>query len=393
MMSLAPIRLVDAGWARELSEAIRADSSEVRIVCPFIKKGALEHLLSHRPGNVQVISRFNLADFAEGISDIEALRMLLEAGASIRGIRNLHAKLYLFGTSRAIITSANLTRAALTRNREFGMVADDEAVIGACRDYFDGLWRHAGADLSHEMLDSWEETVIRYCAAGGRPNRTRELGDFGAASELSAKLPVSLPPVVADADQAFVKFLGEGHNRVAISSSYTTLDEIDETRCHWAVPYPANRRPRTVKDGAAMFIARLTKEPNDIRIFGRAIAMKHDPDRDNASPEDIALRPWKEQWPTYIRVHHAEFVAGTMENGISLNELMDTLGSDSFASTQRNASQGAGNTDPRHAYRQQAAVELSPQGLSWLGEQLQAAFDEHGKVPQYTLDELGWPTL
>ena len=389
-MSQAPIRLVDAGWERELTAAILTDPGEVRIVCPFIKIGALDCLLSHRPDNVQVITRFNLADFAEGVSDIEALRLLLEAGASIRGIRNLHAKLYVFGTSRAIITSANLTKAALTRNQEFGVVADDATVIAACRDYFDGLWRRASADLSRDMLDSWEETVIRYCAASGRPNRASGLDDFGADSELSAKLPVSLPTVVANAEQAFVKFLGAGHNRVAISS-YTTIEEIEETRCHWAVPYPANRRPGSVKDGAIMFIARLTKEP-DIRIFGRAIALKHDPVRDNASPEDIALRPWKEKWSRYIRVHHAEFVAGTMKNGISLNELMDTLGSDSFVPTQRSAARGAGNTDPRRAYMQQPAVELSSQGLSWLGEQLQAAFDEHGKVPQDKLDELGWPT-
>ena len=390
-MSQAPIRLVDAGWERELTAAILTDPGEVRIVCPFIKIGALDCLLSHRPDNVQVITRFNLADFAEGVSDIEALRLLLEAGASIRGIRNLHAKLYVFGTSRAIITSANLTKAALTRNQEFGMVAHDAAVIAACRDYFDGLWRHASSDLSRDMLDSWEETVTRHRASGGRTNRARGLGDFGAESGLAAKLPVSPPTVVADAEQAFVKFLGEGHNRVAISS-YTTIEEIEETRCHWAVPYPANRRPRSVKDGAIMFIARLTKEP-DIRIFGRGIAMKHDPVRDNASPEDIALRPWKEKWPRYIRVHHAEFVAGTMENGISLNELMDTLGSDSFAPTQRNAARGAGNTDPRRAYMQQPAVELTSQGLSWLGERLQEALAEHGKVPQDTLDELGWPTL
>ena len=38
-----------------------------------------------------MITRFNLADFAEGVSDIEALRLLLDAGANIRGIRNLHA--------------------------------------------------------------------------------------------------------------------------------------------------------------------------------------------------------------------------------------------------------------------------------------------------------------
>lgn len=90
-MSQEPIRLVDAGWDRELAAAILKDRSEVRIVCPFIKKGALERLLSHHPGNVQVITRFNLADFAEGVSDIEALRLLLEVGAHIRGIRNLHA--------------------------------------------------------------------------------------------------------------------------------------------------------------------------------------------------------------------------------------------------------------------------------------------------------------
>ena len=37
-MSQAPIRLVDAGWEQELTSAIRAYPSEVRIVCPFIKK-------------------------------------------------------------------------------------------------------------------------------------------------------------------------------------------------------------------------------------------------------------------------------------------------------------------------------------------------------------------
>ena len=194
-MSQATIRLVDAGWDRELTAAILTDPSEIRIVCPFIKKGALDRLLQHRPGNVQVITRFNLADFAEGVSDTAALRMLLDAGASIRGIRNLHAKLYVFGTSRAIITSANLTEAALTRNQEFGVIADDAAIIAACRDYFDGLWRRASSDLSRDMLDSWEETVTRHCAVGGRPNRARGLGNFGADSGPAANMlfPFPLP--------------------------------------------------------------------------------------------------------------------------------------------------------------------------------------------------------
>jgi phosphatidylserine/phosphatidylglycerophosphate/cardiolipin synthase-like enzyme len=117
------IRLVDSGWGKELIEAMRVDASKLTIICPFIKAGALDRLLSKRPKSIQVITRFNLSDFAEGVSDISALRNLLESGASLRGVRNLHAKLYIFGASRAIVTSANLTEAAINRNHEFGMVA------------------------------------------------------------------------------------------------------------------------------------------------------------------------------------------------------------------------------------------------------------------------------
>ncbi len=49
----------------------------------------------------------------------------------------------------------------------------------------------------------------------------------------------------------------------------------------------------------------------------------------------------------YVRVHHGEFVAGTLRNGVRLSELMDTLGSDAFVSTQNHARTGSGNTDPR----------------------------------------------
>ena len=141
-----------------------------------------------------------------------------------------------------------------------------------------------------------------------------------------------------------------------------------------------------------IFMGRLTKEPpNDIRVFGRAIGIKYQPGRDDATPADIAKRTWKEEFSRYIRVHRAEFVSGTLANGISLNQIMQEMGSDCFATTQRNAARGSGNTNPRHAYSQQAAVALSATGLDWLGLQLQQAFETHGKVPQDFLDQLDWP--
>lgn len=384
-MSQEHIRLVDGGWDRELAAAIRADASEVCIVCPFIKKGALECFLSPPAGDIQVITRFNLNDFAEGVSDIEALRMLLDAGAGVRGIQNLHAKLYIFGASRAIITSANLTRAALTRNQEFGVVADDAAVIAACRNYFDALWQcGSAANLSRDMLDSWAEEVTRFHTFGCERSRfARSLGDFGAQAGFEPPQPV-LPVALADAGQAFIKFLGNSKERKPIS--YPVAEVIQHEGCHRVLAYP--QRPVSVEDGALMFMGRFTDKPNDIRIFGRGVGMRHRPDRDVASAEDIDRRSWREKYSRYIRVHHAEFVAGTLANGVSLNELMEALGSDSFAPTQRNAVLGAGNTDPRLAYRQQPAVELAPQGIFWLGERLQAAFDVHGTVPQDALGEI-----
>ena len=74
--------------------------------------------------------------------------------------------------------------------------------------------------------------------------------------------------------------------------------------CHWAVAYPASKRPTGVKDGAAMFIGRFTHGPNDIRVFGRGIGMKYLPGRDDATEADIRRRPWKEKWPRYVRVHY-----------------------------------------------------------------------------------------
>jgi hypothetical protein len=103
------------------------------------------------------------------------------------------------------------------------------------------------------------------------------------------------------------------------------------------------------------------------------------------------MRRWKEKGPRYIRVHHAEFVEGTMANAVSLNQLMRELESNAFATTERNSERGEGNTDPGRAYLRQPAVELSHEGFSWLNDRLQSAFHTHGKVRLDTLDELDWP--
>ena len=384
-------RLVDRCWDTEFMDALSRDSGTLRMVCPFIKARALARILTPEPASLQVITRFNLADFANGVSDIDALELLLDAGGAVRGIQGLHAKLYVFGTSRAIITSANLTNAGLSANHEFGVVTEDSAAIERCHDYFEKLWRTAGSDLKRSQLNAWAQKLSSHLTSGAPPSTSGDLEDFGAMSGLDPSPFTAHPPIFADPPQAFVKFLGESRDRVPLNCP--TIEEVDRAGCHWALAYPSGpRRPTGVEDDAVMFISRLVKGP-DIRIFGRAVALSHVEGRDDATDADIARRPWKERWPRYIRVHNAEFVAGTMQNGVSLSELMDALGSDSFEPTQRNAAKGEGNTNPRRSFMRKAHIKLSNEGFEWLNARLQDAFDAHGRLPDNDFRELDWPEV
>lgn len=381
--------LVDSGWGKLIDKATDLCESELRVVCPFIKQGTILRLLAKHPKRIQFITRFNLADFASGVSDLSALRTLLDHGAEIRGVRGLHAKLYLFGSRRAIVTSANLTAAAMERNHELGFVGDEEQIVTRCRAYFDALWSRAGSNLIVDRVDDWEQKLEAVLQNGAAPTQRTGLGDEGVDTEIEQ------PTGAIDTDelpsQSFVKFFGRSEERQDRKRSI--FEEVQECGSHWAATYPRDRRPRGVEEGAVMFIARLVRDPDDTLIHGRAVAMAYRDGRDDASSADLKKRPWKQDWPHYIRLHHAEFVAGPLANGVPLSELMSALGSQAFARTQEHALLGDGNTNPRKSIRQQPAVELSQEGYAWLQARLSEAFARHGKIPAADMETLDWPAI
>lgn len=371
------IRIHDNGWREILSAKSSDDHSRLRIICPFIKNKALDNLLKNSQANdILVITRFSLADFQSGVSDLDTLEKLVSAGAKIRGVKNLHAKVYIFGERRAIVTSANLTWSALTRNSEYGVELTDEDNVQSCILYFDSLWKKSGSNLTLKMIRSWRDELE---LAGAKQDNAaaRLLPDHG----VDIGLVLSTEEVNArflSATKHYIKFFATSGDREPRST--TIIDFLRGSGAHNACTYPKNRRPRRIKTGSTMYIAALVDDPRDIMIVGRAMAKAYEDGKDDATREDLRQRSWKGKWPHYIRVNDAEFVDGTLSNGVSLNNLMDSWKSDLFELTKRNVIAGSGNTDPRRAYLQRPDVELSIKGASWVRQSLETAFASNGKL-------------
>jgi hypothetical protein len=402
------VRLVETGWERELRDGLFISTGVWRLACPFIKQGVIERLLAGMTlRKLQVVTRFNLADFASPATDIGALRALVEAGGEVRGLRGLHAKVFVFGKRRAAVTSANLTSAGLDRNAEFGCVSDDREFVTACDDYFQTLWDRASVAVRLEQLDEWQAKVSRVLLGGGRPDLLADLPDYGATGSGLAPRGVvagvrpeaesNRSDWTAESTQAHLKFMGTSNDR--LSPDTEVRSQIIGSGCYYACCYPRTRRPRKEKAGDTIFLGRLTRSPDDTLIFGRAIALRqHDDGDDNATPEEIVARPWKATWPRYIRVHHAEFIAGRLANGISLETLMTTLAADSFVSTQENRREnrrdgGTRNTNPRSAKRHKPAMPLTTEAFTWLTEEFERAIAIHGSVPASDFEGQYWPKV
>lgn len=404
------MRIVHGNWRAEILDQTCAKKKRLRIICPFIKEVTVRSLIKAcKPSDIQVITRFNLNDCYEGVSDLSALRFLLDKGANIQGVKGLHSKLYIYADIKAIITSANLTQSGLDSNHEFGCVITENELVGTCRQYFDGLWSDESNNLTYEHLDEWSKEIEQARLSGGLktgPKKTK-LKDHGRkANDIDPIVDNDIPDldalnVVAQSrirkfsNQAFVKFLGKSDNRVP--TDFPVIEEIRRSGAYWSLGYPKTSRPRQPKDGDTMFIGRLVEGPegNDTIIFGKARALEHVDHRDVASDADKAApeQAWRDVWDKYIRVYDAEFISGTVGNGVRLSDLMNELEANSFMSTQRNAISGIGNTNPRLSFMQSPSVHLSNEGYAWLSEKLERQFAVHGKIPVEEYSDFYWPHL
>lgn len=352
----------------------------VYLISPFVTSNIVNHLLSNFNGaQIKFITRFNLNDFRSKSSSLAALKKLVLSGAEIKGIKNLHSKVYVFDDKSAIIGSANFTSGGFFNNYEFGIKTTEKEPIAESIKYFQNLWLLDSDILTLNRIVEWENIIKNSKSIP----RIVELLDFGkiASTHGSAKR------------KYFIKLFGKTEHRVGLD--FTSRDEVESSHCHWALTFSGKKgRPRKYNNGDVVYMARML-HGTDYAIFGKGIALKHVDKRDKASDSDIEQIDWKEDWPIYIRVQNPEFIDSSMGNCPKMSELINNLQYDSFDKTQQKHLDGEENINVWASLRQQADVQLSNISADWLENRFQEAKTQYGEILADFIENLyeGKPSL
>ena len=348
-------------------------TKRLRIVTPFIKEQVVRKIQEEFDfNNFELITRYNLRDFASNVSSIDGLIFSVDKGASIYGIRELHSKIYLFDNRAAIITSANLTTGGLINNYECGIFLTDTTTIQNLHNYFDGLKSIAGKKLTLEQCEQWQQQLYQVEILN---TKIPSLPDYGASQ------------IQIEKDKNYyIKFFGTAHDRVPLT--FTTRQEIERALCHYACDFSENKKPRQIQDGDIIYMARMTHSPYDYAIYGKAEAIKFVDGRDEATEDEIAERPWKREWPIYLRLINPIFIDGSMGDCVLLYELVKALDYESFPSTKRRYENGERNINPYRSLSQQAYVKLTTTAVEWLEPRFQEALSRVGRVDNTFIEHL-----
>ena len=132
------LEILKSPWQSTFIDLIKTAKVNVYLASPYIKvhtaaiiAANINHGLDFR-----YINSFKLAHFLTGVSDLEALNMLIDLNCKQKNIQKLHAKLFILDNT-AIITSGNLTPGGLRNNLEYGVIIEDKIVDDIKSDYLE----------------------------------------------------------------------------------------------------------------------------------------------------------------------------------------------------------------------------------------------------------------
>lgn len=141
------MRVLTTPWKKELIELTRSVKNSIDVAMPFLSFPVLteifEHLVSGtRKIDLRFIVRLNGKDFAQGIADYRSYEWLATR-TEVKVLSNLHAKVYIFNSSAAIVTSSNLTLDGIQNNAEMGILVEEAELVAEIKRHFNCWWQNS----------------------------------------------------------------------------------------------------------------------------------------------------------------------------------------------------------------------------------------------------------
>lgn len=169
--------------------------AEFLIMSPWIKYDALQDVIDQNQIiQLRVLTVGNLEHFLIRASDLEAIEWLLQMGADIRLVSNLHAKVYMADRSQAIITSANFTHSGLQHNLELGVSVNEEEHLKYLYQIIDD-WFFRGRQVGKDWLEDMQNLIASHQVSTQRLQQAnRKLHNAG--KKLRGNRIVSTQPVI-----------------------------------------------------------------------------------------------------------------------------------------------------------------------------------------------------
>ena len=176
-----------------LAEYAKSCNSRMLIGSPYVNDGII-CLTNLVPKSVSrtLVTRTDLRDFAVGASNLDTLCTLAQDGVEICSLSNLHAKIYIFDNTSALITSANATFSGLYHNLECGIGTNDKFVVEQLSQSL--LKKGLGADRSPRAMNLGELKSLYAplkCIKASLPKPPREISPNGNATTVEAVFSIS----------------------------------------------------------------------------------------------------------------------------------------------------------------------------------------------------------
>lgn len=157
------MNLIKSPWSDVFSEFGRSVQSQAILAAPFIGSGPLADLAnsfdSANPPRVELITNLSTDSLLQGTVDSGAIANFCRSlpDVAVRHLPGLHAKVYVTDNHSAIITSGNLTRAALNRNYEYGIRITEQDLV---RQITDDVQEYASLGSQVTLVELDELTEI-----------------------------------------------------------------------------------------------------------------------------------------------------------------------------------------------------------------------------------------